>query len=277
MAGAKGLHQDIFTAAAYCVEEGWDDQTIYNFLREGCDSVTDRRVPDREIFGAISYARMKAAGQISLVSHRWPERNNTLRAETCRMFPVDLEFLKRGVLYEPALYFLRILYRPTDLICIGQTSFNFRTLAMGEIPDTVKDLDECEFINPSPMIARAGLTVSDNYSSHAKANTGPRVYAVVEFDDGHPREHVAILRFLSHKLPLTMMVYSGKTSIHGWFKCNHVTEDEVVQFYAMAIELGADPKMFSPTQFSRLPSGRNPKTARRQQVFMLNPRHVYHS
>lgn len=277
MPGVKGLHQDIFTAAAYLLEDGWEEAETFSLLRHACDLVQDRSVPDREILGAISWARRKLSGEIDLNTPRWPERDNAWRAEVVQNNRADLEKLKAGAWQTSTLEVLHHLYRPDDLLCIGKTAFEFGTFRLGDISPNVRDLELCEFVNPSPMKAMAGLTADGKYSAHAKANTGPRVYAVVEFDDGHPQEHAAILKYLAAFLPLTMIVYSGKTSLHGWFPCARLTDDQIRSFYAEAIRLGADPKMYGVSQFSRLPMGRNGKTNRRQAVLYFNPKNTYHA
>src|SRR5262249_50215704 len=157
----------------------------------------------------------------------------------------------------PAHDYLHRLYRETDLICLGRTTTDFQTLPFGLVAAKVPDLSAHEFINPSPMSALSGLTQEGNYSPHTKSNTGPRVYGVVEVDDGTALEHVALLNYLASKLPLVMMVFSGNASIHGWFKTSHIAEEQVKEFYDIAISLGADPRMFSVCQFARLPIGKH--------------------
>lgn len=278
MTGPKGLHSQIFTAAAYLLDDDWSDAEAYELLRHAANLVQDRTVPDREIHGAIDWARRKLSGEIDLNSPKWPERDDILRAEVVRSCAADMDRLKAGALrHETALSMLRKVYRADDLVCIGRTSFDFVTVRLRDIPDDNRDLGTCEFVNPSPMVALAGLTAGGKYSAHAKANTGPRVYAVVEFDDGQPHEHAAILKYLTRFLPLLMIVYSGKTSLHGWFPCPGLTDEQVRSFYAAAIRLGADPKMYGVSQFSRLPMGANGKTSRRQMVLYFNPAHTYHT
>jgi hypothetical protein len=177
----------------------------------------------------------------------------------------------------PAVAYLRQLYRKIDLICVGRTTTNFQTLPLDLIPGQISDLSEYEFVNPSPMSALSGLTDEGNSSAHCKSNTGPRVYGVVEFDGGMPVEHAAILSYLGSKLPLVMMVFSGNKSLHGWFKTSHVTDENFVrEFYQTAVSLGADSRMFSACQFTRLPMGTHPTTGRQQQVIHFNPENVYH-
>jgi len=268
MSGTKGLHQDIFTAAAFLLEEGWSEAETLEMLRAATEDV-GRAVPQRELLGAVDYAKRKAAGQVTPLSHPWPQRNDFLRAQVVRQNMPDMTKLQPRP--ETPRQFLDYLYRPEDLICIGRSAFQFKTLPLHEIPEGSKDLHLCEFINPSPMSAIAGLTTDERWSEHARSNTGPRIYGVIEFDDGTPPTHAAILKHLATRLPLVMIVFSGKTSLHGWFLTSGLDSEAVRRFYAEAIELGADPKMFSPCQFSRLPGGTNGSTSHPQSVLYLNP------
>jgi hypothetical protein len=126
------------------------------------------------------------------------------------------------------------------------------------------------------MSAATGLTAEGNWSAHTKNNTGPRVYGAVEFDVGTVPEHASLLIYLASKLPLVMMVFSGNKSLHGWFKTSHVTENEVLEFYQLAVRLGADSKLHSPSQFTRLPMGTHGTTGRQQRVLYFNPANAYY-
>jgi hypothetical protein len=273
--GRGGLHQRLFRIAANSLEEGWSKEEIFDMLREACDRVLDRVVPDREIRGAIDYAYRRVTGEVSS-GPVWPRRDDQLRLEVLKLHSVGIPELRRNILADaPALTYLRTLYRKEDLLCIGKTAYEFRTVPLSSIPEDL-DLSSCEFINPSPMSAVVGLTAYGIQSQHTKSNTGPRVYGVIEFDDGTPIEHAAILKHLATRLPLVMVVFSGNSSLHGWFKTSHVTEEAVEKFYQEAVSLGADPVLFSPCQFTRLPMGRHKTTGRTQRVIHFNPANVYY-
>lgn len=59
--------------------------------------------------------------------------------------------------------------------------------------------------------------------------------------------------------------------MHGWFVVSGVPEEVVIEFFNEAVNLGADPKMWSRCQFSRMPCGTNNKTQRQQTVTLFNP------
>lgn len=276
--GEAGLHRTLFTFAAYLLESGCTKGEAFAILRETCDEMEDRFVPDREVYGAVDYAQLRITGEAT-PGVQWPDVMMPWRVEILNKYRADMQRLKVNI---PAPMtrtkdYLDMLYRQTDLLCIGKTAYEFRTVRLEDIPEENKDLGMCEFINPSPMSDAAGITASGDWSAHAKSNTGPRVYSVIEFDSGELHEHAAILKYLAKHLPLVMMVYSGSKSVHGWFNTAQINEPQVEAFYREAVMLGADPKMFSPTQFSRLPMGRNPRTNRTQRVLFFRPDRVYYN
>jgi hypothetical protein len=272
----RGLHHNLFVIAAYSLEEGWSQEEIFDMLRKACDGVEDRFVPDREIRGAIDYAYRRVAGEVS-PGPVWPRRDDQFRLEVLKLYSANMTEFKRNIpAVAPALTYLYRLYRQEDLLCIGRTAYEFRTAPLFSMRADSHDLSSCEFVNPSPMSAGVGLTAEGYYSQHSKSNTGPRVYAVIEFDDGELHEHAAILKHLATRLPLVMVVFSGNSSLHGWFKTSHVTEEAVEKFYQEAVSLGADSVLFSPCQFTRLPMGRHKTTGRTQRVIHFNPANVYY-
>lgn len=272
-----GLHRTLYAFAAQLREEGHTAGEIFETMRKACDDSIERRVPDREISQAIEYDRRRATGEAT-PGVAWPGVFMEWRNEVLREYRVDPATLKAEMpdLRYGTHDYLCMLYRQTDLLCIGKTAYEFRTIRLGEIPRESRDLHLCEFINPSPMSAVAGVTMTGEWSQHTKANTGPRVYGVIEFDSGEAIEHAAFHRFLATKLPLVMLVLSGGKSLHGWYKTSHVSEAQVEEFYKMAVMLGADPKMFSVCQFSRLPMGRNARTGKTQRVIRFRPGRAYY-
>jgi hypothetical protein len=115
-----------------------------------------------------------------------------------------------------------------------------------------------------------GLTFDNKVSTHCEGNTGPKVYQVIEFDTGLPHEHFAILWYLAKRLPLCMIVYSGGKSLHGWFNVRGQPDSIIHAFFCDAVALGADPKMWSRCQFSRIPAGKNGKSGRQQEVLLFH-------
>jgi hypothetical protein len=270
----RGLHHKIFVAANYLIEEGRSEDETFDILREACDEM-DRLVPDREIRGAIAAAQRQALGDLEHW-RSWPPRDEVFRKQVLQGYSVSQQKLKAQIpAPAPACVYLRQLYRENDLLCVGRTAMQFGTRPLQQLLDLGDHLSVYQFINPSPMSSTQGITQERNLSEHASSNTGPRVYGVVEFDDGSVLEHASFLRCLATQLPLVMMVYSGNASLHGWFKTSHVAEEKIEKFYQQAVSLGADSRMFSPCQFARLPMGTNHSTRRQQRVFYFNLENIY--
>jgi hypothetical protein len=151
-------------------------------------------------------------------------------------------------------------------------------------------LQDLQFIVPSPMIASQGLTREGKLSAHALSNTGPRRFLIVEFDFDASNSNeearllerfaaegrdvrdlcAALLLHLAEKAPLALAMHSGGKSLHGWFYCSGVPEEQVWRFFRYAVSLGADRANWTPSQFARMPDGLR-ENGRRQTVYFLNP------
>lgn len=269
----QGLHLDIFRAAIIMLELKYDDRLIFDFLRKACDAVPDRQVPDREITGAITYARARLNGEAT--GQTWPKFEQAYRAEVVSRFKVSLQDLvaRSEKLSRDPWHYLSRLYRDNDFICLGQTAYEFGTQRRDLWAGPMVHY-EYEYISPNPMKFEWGFTKSKEPSMHCLDNCGPKVFQVVEFDFGGAVEHAALLRWLATKIPLVLIVFSGGKSLHGWFNVKGRTEADVLAFFHDAVSLGADPKMWSPVQFSRLPAGTNSRTKRHQSVIIFQPQHL---
>ena len=181
---------------------------------------------------------------------------------------------------------INLLFPGNPLLCCGWTRHRFDTRPRAQW----YKLQDLQFIVPSPMTARRGLTQQGNLSAHALSNTGPRRFLVVEFDfdasnsdeearllerlaaEGRDVRDLcaALLLNLAEKAPLALAVHSGGKSLHGWFYCAHVPEERVWHTFQYAVSLGADRASWTPSQFARMPDGLR-ENGRRQTVYFLNP------
>jgi hypothetical protein len=181
------------------------------------------------------------------------------------------------------------LFPGNPLLCCGWSRDCFDTRARAHW----YKLQDLQFIVPSPMTARRGLTQQHKWSAHALSNTGPRRFLIVEFDfdasnsleearllerlstEGRDVRDLcaALLLHLAEKAPLALVVHSGRKSLHGWFTCAHVSEEKVWRFFSDAVSLGADRANWTRSQFARMPDGRR-ENNRRQAVYFLNPKVV---
>lgn len=170
------------------------------------------------------------------------------------------------------LEIIKILFPGDPLICVGKSSREFWT---DHVSFFHRRLEYMQFIVPSPMSARTGKIQDPEpdgpiESAHTKDNTGPRKFAVVEFDEGTYDEHSAILWHLSDYAPLIMVLHSGGKSIHGWFHVEGEDEQDVMSFYRYAVALGGDYHTHLKSQFVRMPDARR-DNGKRQTVYYFNP------
>jgi hypothetical protein len=96
-----------------------------------------------------------------------------------------------------------------------------------------------QFMVPNPMTAIWGKTKNGRDSMRCLANTGPRRFLVVEFDQGSFDQHAALLVHLGKSEPLIMVVHSANKSLHGWFRAKK-DEAQSREFMHSAVSLGAD-------------------------------------
>lgn len=182
-----------------------------------------------------------------------------------------------------------LLFPGNPLLCCGWSRHRFDTRARTHW----YKLQDLEFIVPSPMTARQGLTREGKLSAHALSNTGPRRFLVVEFDfdasnsaeelrvlnrlavEGRDVRDLcaALLLHLAETAPLALAVHSGGKSLHGWFYCDGVPEQRVWSTFQYAVSLGADPANWTRSQFARMPDGKR-ENGRRQTVYFFNPQAV---
>jgi hypothetical protein len=131
-------------------------------------------------------------------------------------------------------------------------------------------LGKLALIVPSPMTARVGYTQEGKVSAHTLETTGARRFLVIEQDQGDIDGQASILLHLSEFAPLVLAVFSGKKSVHGWFACLDESEQTLREFMEYAVTLGADPAMWTRSQFARMPDGLR-DNGKRQAAFYFNP------
>jgi hypothetical protein len=179
-----------------------------------------------------------------------------------------------------------ILFPENPLLCCGWRRHYFDTRPR----NGWHKLHALQLIVPNPMIAKQGVTRDGKPSAHTLGNTGPRRFLIVEFDfdeSNSPEQArllgklkaqkrdvrdlcAALLLHLAERAPLTMAVYSGGKSLHGWFYCTDVPEQNVLGFFRYALLLGADSPNWCRSQFARMPDGLR-ENGKRQSVYFLNP------
>jgi hypothetical protein len=189
-------------------------------------------------------------------------------------------------------YLIDRLFPGNPLLCCGPDVDKFDTLTREEWRGL---LSRQAYLVPSPMSARQGPTDSGKMSAHAKSNTGPRRFLIVEFDFSKfardkktptvfhdmlcRMEKLGIgvhdmcstlLLILNQLHPMTLAVSSGGKSIHGWWYVNGQPEASLKSFHNIAVRYGADPRTWWPHQFVRMPDGTR-QDSNPQPVYFFNP------
>jgi hypothetical protein len=311
----KGVHSWIFRTAATLHKQGIDPEEIRTLLEQHSG-----RVDDREIDQAIENSDPERQTELSPRDsadrrHRYHLTRATRDyAEMLRLARIgpslsQLEHMSGVPLGEQnrpnATQIVDRLFPGDPLLCCGASKHTFETKKKSEWGNA---LDRLEFIVPNPMSKKRGITQAGKSSAHCKDNTGPRRYLVVESDIVIPKsgsfgttaekeffsaieagefsifDAAAALHWkLSSILSLDAVVHSGNKSVHGWFYCNGLTDDELVKFMGYAVRLGADPTTWNSMQFVRMPEGlRKPKQQAgfgahapiRQRIYFLNNNNV---
>lgn len=144
------------------------------------------------------------------------------------------------------------LFHPSELLCMASRPSNART---AKLEDWLPLCDQLPFMVASPMTALTGINLSGKPSPRCIGNTGPRRYAVVEFDSDTPEAQLACIKKLSESLPVTLILHSGGKSYHAWFYVEHLDPKLVIDFLSGAAILGADPAVFVRCQLVRIPGG----------------------
>jgi len=159
------------------------------------------------------------------------------------------------------------LFPDNPLLCAGCSNSNFATRSRDEWRGKLTSL---QFIVPNPMTARFGRTQDGKRSAHTLETTGQRRFLVIEQDSGSIDDQAAILLHLAAHAPLTIAVYSGVKSIHGWFFAEGQPEEKLHRFMSYAVSLGGDSATWTRSQFVRMPDGGR-DNGKPQRIFFFNP------
>lgn len=202
-----------------------------------------------------------------------PARIRRLLAEAGNFTLADLGKIVPGSPYEYAAprWALTKLFNENDLLCVGGSTADFIAKPLRDWTDD--ELLTRQFIVPNPLRKRTGITKNGKTSAHCRDATGPRRYIIVESDAGlDPDQQAAIFAHL-HIVAngkLAAIVMSGGKSLHGWFRCDGVPESKLHTWFSYAVRRGADPRLWLPEQFVRLPDGLR-ENGMQQHVLFLNP------
>jgi hypothetical protein len=168
--------------------------------------------------------------------------------------------------------FLELLFPGDPLICAGWHNWKFDTRRLSEWGN---ELQSMQFVVPSPMIAKLGITQDGRESAHCLDNTGPRRFLVVEFDVHGMSldQQAAITLHLKKYCPLVLVLHSGGKSLHLWIRAwgeSEAPDSKLVRFFNHACKLGADRRLWLRSQFVRMPQGQR-DNRKRQRVLYFAP------
>ena len=287
----NGVHDWLFKTALLLQGRIAEDEII-ELLKEKLSCV--RR--DREIHDAVVNAGRYARGEMGFVSQsQWPAVDYTLvhkivvnsrirLKDLSSISPVDLS--KEG---PRTAEILNALFPGNPLLCIGHSVNTCWTKPRNFWGGRESDF---QFIVPNPMCKETGVKSDGKVSQRCLDNTGPRAFIVIEFDitdDGPWTRFVSdwgdrgittidanvalIIELASNglpRLPLGLMLHSGGKSVHAWFPCAGLADEQVRPFMARAVRLGADKATWTRCQLVRMPDGMR-NNGNRQRVHYFAP------
>lgn len=269
----KGVHSWIMRAAWFCRKIGMTSSIAVREIEKRMTRLPNpetevdeavSKVYDTELIVWDSYKRKRGKPE-------WPSASlkeiNDLSAsgigvaELMTFSPSSLD--ENEALTEKIL---PLLYPGDSLLCVG-SKFEFFT---DHLLKFLKKAGQFPLIVPSPMLSKYGRTKDGKLSQHTLEATGPRRFLVIEGDGTSKDQQAAVLLHLAGRAPLTIVVDSGGKSLHGWFFVDGMNDDQLVPFFCRACTLGADSKLWTRSQFVRMPGGLR-ENGNRQQILFFNP------
>lgn len=281
-----GVHRWIFQSALK-LKNGSTPAEVFEVIRIAV-SDCGRTVPDREIWDAIQNSNRinlqnpgitAGDGACQPRAPKWPDVDHGAIKAIADANPGALSRLWEKARFpewvnedDEAFVFglVRHLFPGDPILCLGKS---IQTMACRRLSAWFGQLSTAEFIVPSPMTALTGFNQQGKPSSRCLANTGPRRFLVIEFDNGAFEAQAALHVHLSRRYPLAVVVHSGKKSLHGWYFVMGEPEERIREFMRYAVSLGADPHTWTRCQALRMPGGlrRSGSQSIRQQVQFFNP------
>jgi hypothetical protein len=229
---------------------------------------------EQEIEKAVSNARRIAEGEGGSEPRvLWPAVDYATVHKIVVNSPVSLEKLRSASpVKEPkSEEIIDNLFPDNPLLCLARKKELFWTKPREFWRGKESGM---QFIVPNAMSKPIGKTKEGKDSVRCLDNTGERQFLVVEFDiaeigkwEPYVKDwqakgistfdaQAALLVHLATKdvprFTITMAVHSGKKSLHGWFRCQGLPEEQTRAFMARAARLGADPATWTKCQLVRM-------------------------
>ncbi len=285
----NGTHTALLGCANLGVLAGLDASRIFDRIRKSI-APGKRFVNGREIWDAIEKATADhTGGKIFRPKANHPIFNGKAalqkvieqgkycdEADLWEVSPIRLNNTPQ----QDALLLLETIYKPSDLIWIGERNqpgiigetirtcaewIKLRTTASHIIPNTLNGL---------PMPKKSG----DGDTLRGDLNVSVLRFCTVEFDNLSYEEQIRF--WTGAKLPIVALINSGGKSIHAWLDVQKLAKVETAEDWQTNIEerlykrllipLGVDAACSNPARLSRLP-GHFRKEGNYQRLLWLSP------
>ena len=176
---------------------------------------------------------------------------------------------------------LPAVFSEKSLVCYGQKKNIHFIRRLGD--SLFRIAERVPFVVPNAAKAPHIKLADGKLSKKCEANFPERRFLIIEFDRKRidPRENLSLDALLDLQAslhahlakeyaPLALLVYSGNQSLHGWYPCAGVDEEQVLEFLRYACRLGADHYLSSKSFFTRMPGGRH-ENGKQQTIHYFNP------
>lgn len=228
-----------------------DVNEVREILYWSRDHIRHRKIPDREIEDAIAFG----FGEVKSTARKFsfPEPMPSLIGEVLGdTEPIANPANSTGLKPSDVLHGL---YASHSIICIGKDEFTAEAYIYPDDTDGL-DLSRYQYIVPNPLRALGAVNNAGQPSIRCQNNIESRRFVVVEFDKEPDKLNQAkLINFLSGIMPCLMVVDSAGKSLHGWFPVAGMVESQAAAFFGKATALGADPSIYDPAKWVRMPGG----------------------
>ena len=224
-------------------------------------------------------------------------------------YPSLLKFLKtnEGIKSMTTEEWLRQMYCPGDLLCIGRDKFEteikvlediLALLSLGERPEErhQKMFRFCRYgqfcyLTPATFRAKTISNLVGKVQGRCNANVLRRRYFVLEADiaagqkdwegilpnpryDGFDLQAGILRHLFDRGYPIVSIVHSGNKSLHVWCSTRRLSEEQINQKIVCTNALGVDTHGMTLSQFMRLPNPTHP--SRPQPLLYFNLQFINH-
>ena len=275
----QGVHPWLYGAVCTLLRHGTPPEAIVGILRP---RMTRREQPG-EIANTISNAwaelasgkRVMKGGKAKIAhpfrrSSKWPKASAQKMEAIFRSFKVvsieSWEAESKPCKSQERI--LRWAFAPEEFVCMGAVIekpngageyYDIKTLSL---EGAIRIAPLRQFIVPNPFARRTGKPRRESRLTRATARFFPGGFLSSNLISA-PTSGLVIFRskrsstpqarlheHLAREFPLCMLVYSGNESLHGWYATLRPWE-----LMTEAASLGADTRLWSVCQFTRMPWG----------------------